>query len=113
MLFKFNVQMLSDVMFRCNVQMSGGVREERGRAWAAPPKEVAGRAARAAVLRQLRISQVPIQLAPVRDVPPALLPLHDERCASATRRTTTAKNTFFETALRSGYILFLHLEIWM
>ena len=63
-MFKCNVQMLSDVMFKCNVmceanvmfkcnvQMSGGVRGERGRAWAAPPKEVAGRAARAAVLRQ-------------------------------------------------------------
>ena len=50
-MFKCNVQMLSDVMFKCNVQMSGGVRGERGRAWATPPKEVAGRAVRAAVLR--------------------------------------------------------------
>ena len=53
-MFRCNDQMLSDVIFRCNVQMSGGVRGERGRAWAAPPKEVAGRAVRAAVLRQYR-----------------------------------------------------------
>ena len=42
---------MSDVMFTVS-QMSGRVRGERGRAWAAPPKEAAGRASRAAVLRQ-------------------------------------------------------------
>ena len=42
---------MSDVMFTVS-QMSGRVRGERGRAWAAPPQEAAVRASRAAVLRQ-------------------------------------------------------------
>ena len=42
---------MSYVMFTVS-QMSGRVRGERGRAWAAPPQEAAVRTSRAAVLRQ-------------------------------------------------------------